>query len=97
MQTWLFVACPLRYLRIAAISNGGAEMNEVSIQQAGEIAAITLVVRQLLARLPQKEQDQIRAFASGRLSVPHCSGAEIDTLASAAKRELDNLFTAAIP
>ena len=48
---------------------GRAEMNEVSMQQVGEIAAITLVVRQLLARLPQEEQDQIRAFANCRVSI----------------------------
>ncbi len=72
-------------------------MNEISMQQVGEIAAITLVVRQLLARLPQDEQDEIRAFANGRLSIPEGHGVEIDTVASAARRELDNLFTAAIP
>ncbi|MEW9616747.1 hypothetical protein AB3G45_23350 [Shinella sp. S4-D37] len=72
-------------------------MNDISMQQVGEIAAITLVVRQLLARLPQEEQDQIRAFANGRLSIPEGRGVEIDRVASAAKRELDILFTAAIP
>lgn len=76
---------------------GRAEMNEVSMQQVGEIAAITLVVRQLLARLPQEEQDQIRAFANSRLSMPRVTGVEVETVASAARRELDNLFTAAIP
>lgn len=81
----------------ASSGEGNATMDETSIQQAGEIAAITIVVRQILARLPQTEQDEIRAFANGRLSVPGGSGEEIDLVVTAAQNELDNLFTAAIP
>lgn len=73
-------------------------MNEKLIEHAGEIAAITLVVRQLLARLPQEEQDEIRAFAESRLRAANATGDDpIKAVLAAAGRELEALFTAATP
>lgn len=62
---------------------------------AGEIAAITLVLRQLLARLPQDEVDEIWRFVTGRFDGSNSHSEEWNDVMTAANGALKNIFTAA--
>lgn len=72
-------------------------MDEISARTEGQIAALTLVVRQILDRIPQSEQDEMRSFVSARLLGIGGAGEEIEAVKAAAGETLKALFTAATP
>lgn len=75
-----------------------AETIEMSdLKLVGEIAALTLVVRQLLARLPQSEQNEIRRFVEGRLPSAEVADNVPGEFLEGARNGVEAVFTAATP
>lgn len=72
-------------------------MTEEDLRLSAEIAALTLVLRQIVARFPQDVADEMRRFVESRVRAADNKSYEARIVVSQILETMEHIFVAASP